>query len=79
MAKKIEGTFIRGLASLGGHVAGVTGAAIGAAVEVAHQFQQREREPVHEDVRFEQSDINSRGVIIRGLTSADTGVMLPPS
>jgi hypothetical protein len=66
MAKKTEAGLIRGVASFTGHLAGTVEGAIAAAVQAGHAPHRPEREPVHEDVRFERSDINRRGVLIGG-------------
>lgn len=62
MAKKSDGGFLRQAATSAGHLAGFVEGAI---ESVAHAVTS-EKEPVHQDVRFEKSDLAHRGVLIGG-------------
>ncbi|MFL6451648.1 MAG: hypothetical protein ACJ746_28815 [Bryobacteraceae bacterium] len=66
MAKKSNESFLHGVASFTGHLAGSVEGAIEAAVEVGHHLSGPKVEPLHEDVHFEPSDINHRRVVIGG-------------
>jgi hypothetical protein len=67
MAKKNEKGLLQEIASFTGHLSGSVGGAVRAAVDLGHGLGLGEQEPVHEDVHFEKSDVNSRGVIIGGI------------
>lgn len=66
MAKKSDGNFLREVATSAGHLAGFVEGAIESVVDAGHQIGKPEKEPVHEDVRFEKSDFAHRRVLIGG-------------
>ncbi|MFL6415301.1 MAG: hypothetical protein ACJ74Y_06480 [Bryobacteraceae bacterium] len=66
MAKKNDRSFLREVASFTGHFAGSVGGVIEAAADLRHHLGQPKPDPRHKDVRFEESDFHTRGVIIGG-------------